>query len=220
MEAYLRTWSATQAAREAGYASPHSQGPRLLKYPQVREQIEKRIKESAMGADEVLARLSEQGRINIAEFITIKLVPTSLIVPVGKKDEDDDEDGDEETRITAGNYVQVAELNWEAIKARGHLIKGIKNTKYGPALELHDGQVALIQLGKAHGLFVDRQDVSGTIIQQADPQDQKIRDEFNRSISELAKALGEILPGAGAKPDSQVDTSQQTAVEGASLSGR
>ncbi len=212
VEAYLRTWSATQAARETGYGTPHSAGPRLLKNLIVREAIEKRIKESAMGADEVLARLSEQARINIAEFVTVKMVPTSTISPIKKDDEDEDEDdyGDdaEEPKISAGGFVQVAELNWDAILARGHLVKSIKNTKYGPALELHDGQVALVQVGKFHKLFVERQDISGMVVHQSDPQDQKLRDEFNRSISELAKALGEILPGAGAEPHSPMGSGQ------------
>jgi len=60
-----------------------------------------------------------------------------------------------------GNEVARYSLNWEAVKEKGHLIKTITSTSKGhPKIELHDGQTALIHLGKHHRLFVDRVDVT------------------------------------------------------------
>jgi phage terminase small subunit len=70
VEEYLRTWNASEAARRAGYAHPGSQGHRLLKTVEVEAEIQRRLNELKMGADEVLIRLSEMARADISEFIT------------------------------------------------------------------------------------------------------------------------------------------------------
>lgn len=41
---------------------------------------------------------------------------------------------------------------------KAHLIKGTRPTRNGLVVEFYDGQAALALLGKAHGLFVDRQE--------------------------------------------------------------
>jgi hypothetical protein len=125
---------------------------------------EARWRAKVMGATEVLGRLSEQAAVSIADFITLRLEPEALIIPL-KKDDDDDEDGEGRQVIESGRFIQVAELNWEAIQANGHLIKSITNTKHGPRLELHDGQTALINMGRHHKLFVDQSEVKSTVVQ-------------------------------------------------------
>jgi hypothetical protein len=49
-------------------------------------------------------------------------------------------------------------LDLQTAKERGltHLIKSLNWTQHGLRIELYDAQSALVQLGKAHGLFVDR----------------------------------------------------------------
>lgn len=42
-----------------------------------------------------------------------------------------------------------------------HLVKKVSITDKGASIELHDSQTALALLGKAHGLFVERTEVSG-----------------------------------------------------------
>ncbi len=44
---------------------------------------------------------------------------------------------------------------------KGHLIKGMKQTQWGRLVEFYDGQAALVHLGKVHGIFVDRKELSG-----------------------------------------------------------
>jgi hypothetical protein len=73
----------------------------------------------------------------------------------------------QQATVNIADFVQETvdgfALNWPVIQQRGYLIKAIKSTQYGPVLELHDGQTALIQIGKHHGLFTERQEHSGKI---------------------------------------------------------
>jgi len=130
------------------------------------EAVEERWRAKVMGSTEVLGRLSEQAAASIADFITLRLEPVSLVVPLIKKDDDEDgEEGESQELIESGRFVQIVELNWEAIKANGHLIKSITNTRRGPRIELHDGQTALINMGRHHKLFVDQSEVKSTVVQ-------------------------------------------------------
>lgn len=69
IEEYLRCWNATKAARIAGYAHPNKQGPRLLVDVGIAAEIETRIAEKAMRADEVVARLGEHGRSEWTQYL-------------------------------------------------------------------------------------------------------------------------------------------------------
>ena len=60
--------NATEAARQAGYKHPNQQGPRLKK--ELQAEIDARLDEMAMPANEVLARLGDQAGASIADFIT------------------------------------------------------------------------------------------------------------------------------------------------------
>jgi len=62
IEEYLKCWNATEAARRAGYAYPNVEGPKNLVIPSIEVEIERRLTETAMDADETLARLAEQAR--------------------------------------------------------------------------------------------------------------------------------------------------------------
>ena len=156
VEEYLTSWNATDAARRAGYAEPNVQGSRLLTYVSIQAAVKTRMAEKAMKADESLARLAEQARINIADFVS-EITETVF-----------DRDGNP-------HEVRQIVLNWDEIKRRGHLVKSIKSTPSGPALELYDGQTALIQIGKAHGLFIDK-------VAPTDPTGQK---EFGDGYRQL-----------------------------------
>lgn len=99
---------------------------------------------------------------------------------------------------------QIAGLNLSR-SAPLHLIKSITPTKYGTKIELHDAQAALGQLGRHHGLFVDK-------IAPTDPTGQKeyadttlnaLRD---RLIAQLtAGAAGSGAGGVPPGPDSDRD---------------
>lgn len=74
IEAYLTHFNATQAAKDAGYQTEDENtfaaiGYENLRKPQIREAIDQRLAERAMTANEVLWRLAEQARANMADFV-------------------------------------------------------------------------------------------------------------------------------------------------------
>jgi phage terminase small subunit len=134
IDEYLKCWNATEAALRAGYSerTAYSQGSRLLKNVEIAEEIQQRVSERAMGVDEVLIRLAEQARGAVDEFIDVK----------------------------AG----LPYFDWERLQESGklHLIKKIKYNSDGrPEVEFYDAQAALVHIGRVHGLFTDKRELSG-----------------------------------------------------------
>jgi len=70
IEEYLKCWNGAEAARRAGYKNPAVMSCRLIKVNIVAAEIDKRIRETAMSADEVLHRLADQARADISRFVT------------------------------------------------------------------------------------------------------------------------------------------------------
>jgi phage terminase small subunit len=126
LEEYLRCWNATEAARRAGYKWPNKMGPRKL--AKFEDEIQERIDELVMSADEALVRLSELARGEWAPY------------------------------IKANGSVDIAQMIEDD---KIHLVHRIKDTKYGLDIEFCDMQRAIEKIGKAHGLFVDRQEITG-----------------------------------------------------------
>lgn len=71
VDEYLRDMNATQAAMRAGYSkrSAYSIGSENLRKPEIAAEIQRRLDEKKMTADEGLVRLSEMARADISEFI-------------------------------------------------------------------------------------------------------------------------------------------------------
>lgn len=72
IEAYLESWNATQAAIEAGYSPKSARviGHENLTKPDIAVEIQRRIAERTMTADEVLVRLAEQARAEYSAYLT------------------------------------------------------------------------------------------------------------------------------------------------------
>lgn len=119
--------NATEAARMAGYSHPNVQGAQNLAKPSIRAAVDAHLAHAAMSADEVLARLSEIASGDMGDFSTID---------------------------AKGKPV----LNLKRAKAAGklHLIRAIKPTKFGLAIELYSAHQALELLARYHGLLIDR----------------------------------------------------------------
>jgi Terminase small subunit len=60
---------AVDAARRAGYSSPHPEGVRLLKKAPIRAAIDARVATAAMAANEVLARLADVASADLLDFL-------------------------------------------------------------------------------------------------------------------------------------------------------
>jgi len=129
VEEYLKDFNATKAAERAGYSGEYftlaSIGCENLKKPKIAARIKERLRETAMTADEVLMRLSEQARGMYAQYIT----------PEGG--------------------VDVAQMVEDG---KAHLIKRMRDTKYGMDIEFYDSQRALQLIGEAHDMFKGRVD--------------------------------------------------------------
>lgn len=85
------------------------------------------MQEKALKAvQDVFSQADEQARVNIADFISED--PKEITIGSGDK-----------ARTV---YIESGNLNWEAIRKRGHLIKKISFNQHGPILELYDSQAA------------------------------------------------------------------------------
>lgn len=191
IDAYLSTFNATEAARQAKYNGDDvtlaSIGWENLRKPEIAQVISMRLSEMAMGADEVLHRLAAQARGNMGDFVrfadgrpTFDLETAAMLGKMGLVRKlktktrtysmptvtvtkaGGDEDGNEEDAQVEGE-VEIAsvEVNETTIE-----------------FELYDAQSALSLIGKHHGLFVDRTDinVSGSIDFTADEAAQAERE--------------------------------------------
>ena len=133
VEEFLKSWNYTHAAREAGYAVPNKSYKKILEDPLVKAAIEARLSQDAMTSREVLARLAQQARVDISDFISEGVN--------GKP-----------------------EVNWDAVRERGYLVKSLRVTRGGVILEVHDVQKALELIGKHLALFTDNVNVSPAAI--------------------------------------------------------
>jgi hypothetical protein len=99
----------------------------------IQAEIEKRLDELKMGADEVLVRLTDLARFDPGPFV-----------------------------IEPSEHKELV-IDWPKLVSAGltHLVKSVYLTKYGTRIEFHDQQHALELIGKHHRLFVDRQEISG-----------------------------------------------------------
>jgi phage terminase small subunit len=127
---YLVCLNGAEAARRAGYpaASARQIASENLSKPDIRAAIDAALATTAMPANEVLARLTEQARASLEEFVTVR-----------------------------GRGVAL-DLKAAKLRGVLHLVKKYTKTKQGVSIELYDSQAALALLAKHHGLLVDRQE--------------------------------------------------------------
>jgi phage terminase small subunit len=206
VEEYLQSWNATDAARKAGYSQKTAFiiGYENLRKPYIRAFIDKRLSESVMSADEALKRLSDQARASLLPFIDITdegFVYFNFSHPEAKK------------------YMHL--IKKVKSKRTRRMEGGGKNAEMWEdewvEVELYDAQSALEKIGKYHGLFIDRTDLTsgGKPIEKEDNAER-----FDLAVSTLASTLREVISGKGAEPDGEMGTAKQAPVAGASKSRR
>jgi hypothetical protein len=125
VEAYLRSWNATEAAKAAGYSPKNARamGNKNHTKPDIQALIQERLSTMQMDTDEILSRLADQAHFSPEIFL-------------------DFEGGT--WRINLNKVQEAGKL---------HLIKSIKQTDNGYVIEMHDPQKALELLGWAKELF-------------------------------------------------------------------
>ena len=120
IDEYLKCWNAAKAAINAGYSekTAASIGSQNLRKLNISTEIQRRIKENAMGADEALSRLAEQARGNIDDFITLH------------------------------SNLPFFDLEKARASGKTHLIKKLRVSDKGIEIELYDAQSALTTILK------------------------------------------------------------------------
>lgn len=125
--------NATEAAKRAGYSeeSAHVIGHENLRKPNIRNEIERIFRENVLSGDEVLARLSEQGRADMADITN-----NQGMLDFGKA-------------RANGKTALIKSIKQTTITTEDsetHIIE----------VKLHDAQRALELMGKYYTLFTDK----------------------------------------------------------------
>jgi len=135
---YVKTFNATEAAMQAFNPRNRNVGRTIgsiaLARPNVKKAVKAWIKERKMEADENLTLLADTARADLSQFVVTREVK------IGRK------------------KVLVQEFDLAALRdaGLGHLVKGIRQTKYGQQIEFHDAMKARELIGRHLGLFTDR----------------------------------------------------------------
>ena len=134
---YLICWNGAEAARRAGYSVKTAAviAHENLTKPYIRSLIDERMKQVAMSAGEVLARLSDMARASLDDVIN----------------------PDDEFDLTLARASGKMHLV-KKIKRTQHTNDDGFTTRT-TEIELHDAQAALVQLGKYHKLFTDKSEL-------------------------------------------------------------
>ena len=149
---YVKDFNATRAAIAAGYSehTAYNIGWENVRKREIADEIEKAIAHRCMTKSEVLTRLAEHARGNIGDFVQIVNG-----APVFNFD----------AAVQQDKMHLVKKLK---TKTKNYVIKGDDEddtpiTEVDVEFELYDAQAALVQIGRHHRLFVDRQEMGGTI---------------------------------------------------------
>jgi len=167
VEEYLLDFNATQAALRAGYSSrtARSIGGENLTKPDISEAIQARIDDKAMKADEVLLRLAQMARGDLGDFMDISQMGYNLNLYDAK-----------EAGIT--HLIKKVKQKTTTFLAKSESQEDREVTEL--EIELYDAQAALVQLGRHHILFTDKQevDVKSKSILIATIANQELMDEL------------------------------------------
>ncbi|GAB3937503.1 terminase small subunit [Larkinella terrae] len=154
VEAYCIHLNAARAAREAGYATAYSnrEGHRLLTNVDISAAVKFILDTQGMSSEEGVRRLTDWGRASLEPFVAF--VPSfSLKRHLDDDDEEEEEFDDESDQQPEEEprMVAIIDLASDAAKENLHLLKKIKQGKYGLEIELHDPKDAVSKLLEVHG---------------------------------------------------------------------
>lgn len=142
---YTLCLNATEAARRAGYGTPHEAAKRLMKQWPVKSRIEHHRRSVAqkyrVTMDRIVGELAKIGFANVADFVRINAQGEAVI------------------DLSAASRAELAAL--QSIETTENV--GDVSTTRTTKLKLWDKGTALVALGKHLGGFKDRTEVTGTV---------------------------------------------------------
>jgi phage terminase small subunit len=176
---YLKDHNGTQAAIRAGYSKKTARaiGSRLLTEVDISEAIKERVKEKAMDSDEVLTRLADIGRGDLADLMDIK--SSGFVLELMEKGEDGTLRVKSQTKLIKKIKQKVTTF---VAKKESDEDREIVETE----IELYSAQEALNTIAKLNGMITDKVDLTS--------KGEKLipDDRYDLAISTLAKAIKEM----------------------------
>jgi phage terminase small subunit len=144
---YLLRFNVTKAAQAAGYSekTAYSIGWELLRKPEIKAEIDRRLDEVRLGKPEVLRLLSDIAHGDMGDFLAIGSMGFGL-----------DLEGAREAGIT--KLIKKVKQKTTTFLAKSESAED--REVHEIEIELYDAQSALVTLGKHHGLFTDRIDLT------------------------------------------------------------
>lgn len=150
---YFHCWNQTIAYQRVygcTYNAARYSAARLFANANISQEIQRRIDENAMTADEVLALLAEHDRGDMDDYLT-----ETGEIDLAK------------ARLARKTKLIKKLTNRRVVHTKGN-DETIEDTT--SSIELYDAQAALVQMGKHHKLFTDKQeiDVKGAVLVTVD----------------------------------------------------
>lgn len=144
---YLKCFNATHAYLKiypkAKYDTARANSSRLLADANIAAEIARRLAERRMSADEVLDRLTDIARGDIGELMDVSGVGFNL---------------DMQKAQETGKTKLIKKIKQKTTYFSGK--DGNDNEQHEIEIELYSAHEALRDLGKVHGLFVERKDLT------------------------------------------------------------
>jgi phage terminase small subunit len=151
IDAYLETFSGAEAARRAGYSqrTARQMGRENLSKPYIKAEIDARLEESRMSADEALQALSEIARGDIGEFMDVSTVGWNISLV------DENEDGTYQKKKST-RLIKKIKQKVTTIQGGGDDGREIIETE----IELHDPLSAIDKILRVAGKYKDSLDLT------------------------------------------------------------
>ena len=177
IDEYLKCFNATEAARRAGYsdATAYAIGWENLRKPEIKAEIDARLDEVHMSANEALKLTADLARIDIGVFFKVvdewmfNPLPTYEILDEKEVIDDTKEPPEKRTSYRVRHVVldvdkvQDPRYSW--------MLKSFSDShKFGMKIETHDRHAAIRDVLKVHGKVRDPESTVKVEIVYADTQ--------------------------------------------------
>lgn len=192
IDEYLKCFNGAEAARRAGYSEHTARkiASELLKNVDISGQIQARMAEVHMSADEALKLTSDIARGDVASLMEITSVGGSLDLRKAQE---------------LGLTKLIKKFKQRTTTRLSKTDDEEDTETHDIEIELYDAQAAQRDILKINGKFVDRTDItSGN--KPLEQKDDNAR--FERAIATLSDAIREIIPAKGSGQVSEVDTTK------------